>query len=133
MVLLASTAAGQKPGTAVYRPPNLTATFIGNEAWHVTDGEYVLLTDFPYQGGYAGYMTWDWARVPKAEGPKVLLVITHQHRDHFASDELARLDPGGVIGPALIRAAAGSCTEAPRRSPSHEVFHRLAPAMPAAA
>ncbi len=30
------------------RPGLLTATFIGNEAWHITDGEYTVMTDFPY-------------------------------------------------------------------------------------
>ena len=42
--------------------------FIGNEAWHITDGEYVLLTDFPCQSGYSGYMSWDWPAVPTASG-----------------------------------------------------------------
>lgn len=85
----------------------LTATFIGNEAWHITDGDYTLLTDFPYQGGYSRYMTWEWSGVPKVKDPaKLLIVTTHQHRDHFAAELFSRLNPAGVIGPATVRAAA---------------------------
>ena len=49
-LLIASASTAQTP-TSTARP--LTATFIGNEAWHITDGEYTLLTDFPYQSGYS--------------------------------------------------------------------------------
>lgn len=87
--------------------PPLTATFIGNEAWHITDGEYTLLTDFPYQSGYSRCMTWEWTGVPKvAEPAKLLIVTTHEHRDHFAAELVPRLNPAGVIGAAPIRAAA---------------------------
>jgi len=86
----------------------LKATFIGNEAWHITDGEYTVMTDFPYESGYSGYMTWDASRVPKIADPgKLLIVTTHQHRDHFAVELIAGLKAGGVIGPATVRAAAG--------------------------
>lgn len=103
-LLIASASTAQTP-TSTARP--LTATFIGNEAWHITDGEYTLLTDFPYQSGYSRYMTWEWAGVPKiADQAKLLVVTTHQHRDHFAAELLTRLNPAAVIGPALVRAAA---------------------------
>lgn len=103
-LLLANVAPAQTaPATA--RP--LTATFIGNEAWHITDGEYTLLTDFPYQSGYSRYTTWEWSGVPKIADPaKLLVVTTHQHRDHFAAELFPRLSPAGVIGPASVRAAA---------------------------
>ena len=105
-LLLASfTTAQTSTSTSTFRP--LTATFIGNEAWHITDGEYTLLTDFPYQSGYSRYMTWEWSGVPKIADPaKLLVVATHQHRDHFAAELFPRLSPGGVIGPASVRAAA---------------------------
>lgn len=93
--------------TPIAAPPPLTATFIGNEAWHITDGEYTLMTDFPYQSGYSRYMTWEWSGVPKVKDPaKLLIVTTHQHRDHFAAELFRHLNPAGVIGPATIRAAA---------------------------
>lgn len=101
---LTSSGAAQTP---VATAPPLTATFIGNEAWHITDGEYTLLTDFPYQSGYSRYMTWDASGVPKVKDPaKLLVVTTHQHRDHFAAELFPRLNPAGVIGPATVRAAA---------------------------
>lgn len=103
---LTTASAAQTPAPA---PRPLTATFIGNEAWHITDGEYTLMTDFPYQSGYSRYMTWEWSGVPKIQdSSKVLLVTTHQHRDHFAAELFPRLNPAGVIGPATVRAAAPS-------------------------
>lgn len=103
------------PGqTSFGKERSLTATFIGNEAWHITDGEYTLLTDFPYQSGYSRYMTWEWSGVPKIEdSSKLLLLTTHQHRDHFAAELFPRLNPAGVIGPATVRAAAATKGIAP--------------------
>lgn len=102
---LALTTSGEAQTPTATRP--LTATFIGNEAWHITDGEYTLMTDFPYQSGYSRYMTWEWSGVPPIKDPaKLLLVTTHQHRDHFAAELVSRLNPGGMIGPATVRAAA---------------------------
>ena len=109
--LLTASSAAQTPPAAA-RP--LTATFIGNEAWHITDGDYTLMTDFPYQSGYSRYMTWEWSGVPPVKDPaKLLLVTTHQHRDHFAAELFQRLNPGAVIGPATVRAAAPTKGTAP--------------------
>ena len=108
LALLLSGAAAAQSVTAKGGPGALTATFIGNEAWHITDGEYTVMTDFPYQSGYSGYMSWDWSAVPKTADPlKLLLVTTHQHRDHFAAELMPRARAGGVVGPALVRLAAG--------------------------
>ncbi|HET8647211.1 MAG TPA: hypothetical protein VFO85_17070, partial [Vicinamibacteria bacterium] len=54
-------------------PAPLTATFIGNMAVHITDGRVALVTDFPYEGGYSGYMRWSAAMVP--QGPRPLCLI----------------------------------------------------------
>lgn len=103
-LVLTSPSAGQTPAAT---PRPLTATFIGNEGWHISDGEYTLLTDFPYQSGYSRYMTWEWSGVPQIKDPtKLLLVTTHEHRDHFAAELFQRLNPAAVIGPATVRAAA---------------------------
>ncbi len=50
------------PGAAP--PAELRFTFIGNMAFHVTDGQDVLLTDFPYESGAFGYMKWEPRDVP---------------------------------------------------------------------
>ena len=106
-LLLGGVAHAQRPSPSP-RSAGLTATFLGNEAWHITDGEYTVITDFPYQSGYSGYMTWDWSAVPKVADPrKLLLVITHEHRDHFAAELVTRVGAATVIGPAKVRAAAG--------------------------
>ena len=84
--------------TAAASPsPTLTATFIGNMAFAVTDGETTLYTDFPYESGYSGYMTYDFASVPKAKDS--LCLITHGHRDHFDAGLLAKMSCR-VVAPA---------------------------------
>ena len=47
-------------------PPRLTARFIGNMAFAITDGKTTLYTDFPYESGAFGYMSYDFASLPKA-------------------------------------------------------------------
>jgi len=78
-------------------------------AVHITDGTTALVTDFPYGGGYGGYMQWSPALVPK--GPKPLCLVTHSHRDHFlpalAAESCAQiLGPKDVVGAAKVPALA---------------------------
>lgn len=73
--VIASEDAAEKTETA------LTATFIGNEAFAITDGKVTLVSDFPYQSGYSLYMEYDPAAL-EIEG-EVLALITHRHADHF--------------------------------------------------
>ena len=109
LALLLSGAAAAQSVTREGGPGGLVATFIGNEAWHISDGEYTVMTDFPYESGYSRYMTWEASGVPKVANPgRLLIVTTHQHRDHFASELMPGLKPGGVIGPTTVLAAAGS-------------------------
>ena len=37
--------------------PELNARFIANMAVEITDGTVTIVSDFPYQSGYGGYMT----------------------------------------------------------------------------
>jgi hypothetical protein len=60
---------------------SLEATFIGNEAVAFTDGRVTLVTDYPYQPGYSGYMKYHPTAL-RPRGP-VLLLVTHRHLDHF--------------------------------------------------
>ena len=55
--------------------------FIGNQAFEITDGETTLLSDFPYQPGYAGYMTYPDKQIYRREN--AVCLITHRHLDHF--------------------------------------------------
>ncbi|HEY5907765.1 MAG TPA: hypothetical protein VIZ31_06950, partial [Vicinamibacteria bacterium] len=80
----------------------LTFTFIGNMAFHVTDGRTVLLTDFPYESGAFGYMKWKAPDVPPVKDGGLAL-ITHAHRDHFAPELLAPYDVT-VAGAPEVRA-----------------------------
>jgi L-ascorbate metabolism protein UlaG (beta-lactamase superfamily) len=71
--------------------------FIGNMALQLTDGRVTLRSDFPYESGYSGYMTWTDAMVPPAAG-ETLCLVTHSHRDHFLP-ALAAQYCTRVIGP----------------------------------
>ncbi len=82
-------------------PAALQAQFIGNMAFAITDGKTVLYSDFPYESGAFGYMTYDFASVPKAPGS--LFLITHGHKDHFDASLLAKVD-GKVIAPPKLAA-----------------------------
>lgn len=81
------------------RAGELEIQFIGNMAFHITDGESTLLFDFPYQSGAFGYMDYDMDAVkPIVDG---VSVITHFHGDHW--------DPGlfekmghAVVAPAGV-------------------------------
>jgi L-ascorbate metabolism protein UlaG (beta-lactamase superfamily) len=98
-------AGGVLLGMAAGPAEKLNATFIGNMAFHLTDGKVALLTDFPYESGAFGYMTWSREAVPK--GPLPLCLITHSHSDHFAP-ALAKDFCGAVLGPRDVgEVAAG--------------------------
>lgn len=62
--------------------PSLRFRFIGNEAFAITDGKSTIVTDFPYESGYSGYMTYRWEDAALTTG-EVTCLITHGHRDHF--------------------------------------------------
>ena len=97
-------ALGAPPATPA-PPPELRFTFIGNMAFHVTDGQTVLLTDFPYESGAFGYMKWEPRDVPPVKDG--LALITHSHRDHFAPERLPAYDVT-VAGAPEVRALAGT-------------------------
>jgi L-ascorbate metabolism protein UlaG (beta-lactamase superfamily) len=84
-------------------PAEIRARFIGNMAFQLSDGRVTLRSDFPYESGYSGYMTWSEALVPPAAGD-TLCLVTHSHRDHF----LASLAPrycARLVGPKDVSAA----------------------------
>lgn len=78
----------------------LHAQFIGNMAFHITDGRTSLLTDFPYEPGYAGYMRWTPEQVPTTS-EHTLCLITHGHRDHFDREPFAATT-ATVVGPKEV-------------------------------
>ena len=59
----------------------LKFTFIGNMAFHISDGETTLLSDFPYTSGAYGYMEYDMENVPAIVD--AVHLITHFHGDHW--------------------------------------------------
>ncbi|MCH8863091.1 MAG: MBL fold metallo-hydrolase [Proteobacteria bacterium] len=77
----------------------LTFTFIGNEAFAITDGEATLVSDFPYQSGYSIYMEYDPAALEIAG--EVVALITHRHGDHFDANLFAERD-WKIIGPREV-------------------------------
>ncbi len=61
---------------------SIEAQFIGNEAFRITDGNFTLVTDFPYESGIYGYMEYNFNFAGTVKN--VLALITHRHLDHFA-------------------------------------------------
>lgn len=88
------------PLAAPAAPGQLRAQFIGNMAFHVSDGKTSLLTDFPYEAGCAGYMKWTQDQVPRTLAD-TLCLVTHGHRDHFAR-ELFGAMTAKLVGPADV-------------------------------
>ena len=74
----------------------LTLTFIGNQAFHITDGSTTLLSDFPYQSGAFGYMAYEWEDIPTIKNG--LSLITHAHTDHWSKRLFDEMDTR-VIAP----------------------------------
>jgi L-ascorbate metabolism protein UlaG (beta-lactamase superfamily) len=64
-------------------PPALQARFIGNMAVAITDGTTTVITDFPYQSGASGYMTYPASEIRSSTAVTIAL-ITHGHADHWA-------------------------------------------------
>jgi L-ascorbate metabolism protein UlaG (beta-lactamase superfamily) len=94
-LLLASVVATATP------PPRLTLTFIGNMAFAVTDGKTTLYTDFPYQSGAFGYMTYDASAVPAARD--CVCLVTHGHLDHFDPNLFAKMGCALIAPPSLVK------------------------------
>src|SRR5262249_47901884 len=84
-------------------PPRLTARFIGNMAFVITDGRTTLFTDFPYEPGAFGYMTYDFASVPEPPGSPCL--TTPRHRGHSDAALFAKMPPDtGIVAPPALAA-----------------------------
>jgi hypothetical protein len=94
----------------------LSARFVGNQAFEITDGQTTLLTDFPYQSGAFDYMTYDGGELRPRE--RALCLITHRHADHFEASLVARIGCR-VFGPpdvlALLPKASAVAVSPPVR------------------
>jgi L-ascorbate metabolism protein UlaG (beta-lactamase superfamily) len=86
-------------GTTLAEAQKLDFTFIGNMAFAITDGKTTLYTDFPYQSGAFGYMSYDFASIPKAAG--ALCLVTHGHLDHFDPLLFANMDAVLIAPPSV--------------------------------
>jgi hypothetical protein len=101
MKILLSALIALLPAVSGAGTAELRFTFIGNMAFAITDGTTTLYTDFPYQSGYHGYMTYDFDAVPKAS--EALCLVTHGHPDHFDAGLFARMN-AKLIAPRSVEA-----------------------------
>jgi L-ascorbate metabolism protein UlaG (beta-lactamase superfamily) len=92
LVLLAGTVA---------QAGELTITFVGNMAFHITDGKTTLLSDFPYTSGAFGYMAYDMEEIPKVKDGVCL--ITHFHSDHWNSRLFRDMDAKIIAPPGMTK------------------------------
>jgi L-ascorbate metabolism protein UlaG (beta-lactamase superfamily) len=60
----------------------LQARFIGQMAFSITDGSTTVISDFPYQVGYAGAPPFSPKEL-QAGTPATLALVTHRHADHW--------------------------------------------------
>jgi L-ascorbate metabolism protein UlaG (beta-lactamase superfamily) len=84
-------------GLAAPQPAQLSARFIGNMAFAITDGTTTVMTDFPYQSGYSAYMTYPASEI-RSDTAQTISLITHRHPDHWEPGLFARTN-WKVIGP----------------------------------
>jgi L-ascorbate metabolism protein UlaG (beta-lactamase superfamily) len=87
----------QPPASGDVGAPPLQARFIGQMAFAITDGVRTIVTDFPYQSGYQGSMTYALGEL-RVELPATLALITHRHPDHWEPSLFLRT-PWRVAGP----------------------------------
>lgn len=76
---------------------SLEIRLVGNAGVVLSDGVTSLLVDLPYEPGAFGYDRYDPAGLDPAG--KVVSVITHDHRDHFAPGLFLPHPAWRVIGP----------------------------------
>jgi L-ascorbate metabolism protein UlaG (beta-lactamase superfamily) len=89
--------------------------FIGNMAFHITDGQTTLLTDFPYTPGAFGYMSYEMEAVkPVRDG---LSLITHGHADHFDPKRFEAMGHAIIAPPTVLASLAAG-----RKVPFGEVM-----------
>jgi L-ascorbate metabolism protein UlaG (beta-lactamase superfamily) len=81
--------------------PQLSARFIGNMAVAITDGQATLISDFPYESGYSGYMTYAPSEI-RSSTSRTIALVTHGHRDHFVPDLIAATDWKLVAPPDVL-------------------------------
>jgi L-ascorbate metabolism protein UlaG (beta-lactamase superfamily) len=128
-------AQAQAAANAAPQPATVRGRFIGNMALQLTDGRVTLRSDFPYEAGYSGYMTWTEALVPQPTG-ETLCLVTHSHRDHFLASLAARYCtrllgpkdvtaalPGRELEPAAGSASFGPLRVTPLATPHARLEH----------
>jgi pimeloyl-ACP methyl ester carboxylesterase/L-ascorbate metabolism protein UlaG (beta-lactamase superfamily) len=91
-------------------PPTLSLTLLGNAAVYITDGRLTLVTDFPYQSGAFGYMTYSQSQAKAFRN--VVALITHRHLDHVEIETLKQLS-WRVIGPREVTEQLASSAASP--------------------
>ena len=121
--------------TAAAQAPPLQARFIGQMAFAITDGSTTLITDFPYEIGYAGAPPFGDRELQETTQP-TLALITHRHLDHFdpaafaktnwkmlgPSDAAARIKSDRVL-PLAPRVTFGALEIESIKTPHHNLEH----------
>jgi L-ascorbate metabolism protein UlaG (beta-lactamase superfamily) len=111
ILVLVALAAG---GPATVAAPSLSARFIGNAAFEISDGTVTLLTDFPYRSGAFGYMRYAAAELTRRDA--ALCLFTHGHADHFEASLLPAVGCR-VAGPSAVLAATPAAARMPGTAP----------------
>ena len=82
--------------------PSITARFIGNAAFELSDGSTTILIDFPYGSGAFGYMQFPASELHRRSN--ALCLFTHGHADHFDGTAITSVGCQ-VAGPGEVQQA----------------------------
>lgn len=77
---------------------DIAVNFIANASLRITDGEYVLFTDFPYVSGAFGHMEYIYPYFVEQDN-NVTTLITNRMTDHFDPDVFMTLKGWSIIAP----------------------------------
>jgi L-ascorbate metabolism protein UlaG (beta-lactamase superfamily) len=103
--------------------------FIGNAAFEISDGDSTLLTDFPYEPGYGGYMYYPLREIKRRNYS--LCLISHRHADHFDSKLMDR-EGCTVLGPEEVTQQVARLEVLPMSEDGGEVEFRTLKVQPVA-
>jgi L-ascorbate metabolism protein UlaG (beta-lactamase superfamily) len=119
----------------VQHRPALDARFIGNMAFAISDGTITIVSDFPYQSGSAGYMSYRPEEIHSTTRA-TLALITHRHNDHWDPDLFRKTGwkvagphdvvsgvPGDRVVPLIPQATFGAARIEPIETPHARIGH----------
>lgn len=80
---------------------DISMNFLANASLRITDGDYILFTDFPYVSGAFGHMIYTYPYFVEQDN-NVTTLITNRREDHFDPDVFMTLKGWKIIAPPEV-------------------------------